>query len=47
MKREVTISFRISEEDKNRIQEYATQNEMTISQVVRKAVKEFLKQGDI
>jgi predicted transcriptional regulator len=37
-----TISIRISEEEKEAIMKYAKENDLTMSQVMRKAIKEFL-----
>lgn len=39
-----TISIRLSEEEKEAIQKYADQEDLSMSQVVRKAVKLFLSQ---
>lgn len=37
-----TISVRISEEEKKRIEEYARKEDLSMSQIIRKALKEFL-----
>ena len=37
-----TISIRVSEEEKEAIMKYAKENDLTMSQVMRKAIKEFL-----
>jgi len=39
------ISLRISKEDKNKLMEYAKQNDLTISQVIRRAIRLFFKQN--
>ena len=38
-----TITIRLDEKEKQAIQEYANENDLSVSQVVRKAIKEFLK----
>ena len=38
----VKISLRITEAEKQAITEYAEKNDLSMSQVVRKAIKEFL-----
>lgn len=37
-----TISIRIDEIEKEALQKYANDNDLSVSQVVRKAIKEFL-----
>lgn len=37
-----TISIRIEEEEKEVLQKYAKEHDLTVSQVVRRAIKEFL-----
>lgn len=37
-----TISIRLSEEEKEAIQKHADQEDLSMSQVVRKAIKEYL-----
>ncbi len=36
------ITFRIPEEEKDKIAKYAEENDLTISQIIRKAIKEYL-----
>ena len=38
-----TISVRLSEEEKRAIEEFAKKEDLTMSQIVRKALKEFLE----
>lgn len=38
-----SITIRISTEEKEKIELLAKENDLTLSQVVRKAIKEFLK----
>lgn len=38
-----TISIRIDEKEKELLNKYANENDLSMSQVVRKAIKEFLK----
>lgn len=38
-----TISVRISQEEKKKIEEYAKKEDLTMSQVIRKALKEFFQ----
>ena len=38
-----SITIRISTEEKEKIERLAKENDLTLSQVVRKAIKEFLK----
>lgn len=42
-----TITIRIEETEKEALQEFAKENDLTVSQVVRKAIKEFLKLQEI
>lgn len=37
------VSFRISIEEKNILMKYAEENDLTISQVIRRSVKKFLE----
>ena len=37
-----TISIRIDESEKEALQEYAKEHDLTVSQVVRRAIKSFL-----
>ena len=36
------ISFRIPTEEKRALEEYCTENDLSMSQVVRRAIKEYL-----
>ena len=38
-----TITIRLSEEEKQKIAEYAAANDLTMSQVVRKALKKYFE----
>ena len=42
-----TISIRIEETEKEALQQFAQENDLSVSQVVRKAIKEFLKINEI
>lgn len=42
-----TISIRIEETEKEALQEFAQENDLSVSQVVRKAIKEFLRMNEI
>ena len=42
-----TISIRIEETEKEALQQFAQENDLSVSQVVRKAIKEFLKMTEI
>ena len=42
-----TISIRIEEIEKEALQEFAQENDLSVSQVVRKAIKEFLRMNEI
>jgi predicted transcriptional regulator len=42
-----TISIRIEETEKEALQEFAKEHDLSVSQVVRKAIKEFLKMNEI
>ena len=42
-----TISIRIEETEKEALQQSAQENDLSVSQVVRKAIKEFLKMNEI
>ena len=42
-----TITIRLSEEEKQRIAEYAEKLDLTMSQLVRKAIKEYLNSIEI
>lgn len=37
-----TLSIRIEDNDKEALQRYANENDLSVSQVIRKAIKEFL-----
>lgn len=37
-----TLSIRIEDNDKEALQKYANENDLSVSQVIRKAIKEFL-----
>ena len=41
-----SISIRIDESEKEAIQKYAKDNDLTVSQVIRRAIKEFLKEEE-
>ena len=36
------LSIRIEDNDKEALQKYANENDLSVSQVIRKAIKEFL-----
>lgn len=36
------LSIRIEDNDKKALQKYANENDLSVSQVIRKAIKEFL-----
>ena len=38
-----TISVRISQDEKKKLEEYAKKEDLTMSQVIRKALKEFFQ----
>ena len=38
-----TISVRLSDEEKQAVEEFAKKEDLTMSQIVRKALKEFLE----
>lgn len=42
-----TISIRIEENEKEALQKYAKENDLTVSQVVRKAIKQLLEMDRI
>ena len=42
--KDTRVAARISEAEKNKLDEYAAKNDLSISQVIRKALKEFLKE---
>lgn len=42
-----TISIRIDETEKEALQEYAKEHDLTVSQVVRRAIKDFLRMNEI
>lgn len=42
-----TISIRIEETEKEALQEFAKEHDLSVSQVVRKAIKEFLRMNEI
>lgn len=37
-----TISIRIDDNDKETLQNYANENDLSVSQIIRKAIREFL-----
>ena len=37
-----TVSIRLSDEEKAQIQTYADENDLSMSQVIRRAIREFL-----
>lgn len=37
-----TVSIRLSDEEKKALQEFAAKQDLTMSQVIRRAIKEFL-----
>ena len=39
-----TISIRISEEEKEALQKYARDNDLSVSQVVRRAIRVFIEE---
>ena len=41
-----SISIRIDESEKEAIQKCAKDNDLTVSQVIRRAIKEFLKEEE-
>ncbi len=41
-----TITFRLSEEEKAQIEQIAIANDLSVSQVIRKAIREFLDKTD-
>lgn len=41
-----TITFRLSEEEKTQIEQIAITNDLSVSQVIRKAIREFLDKTD-
>ena len=42
-----TISIRIEETEKEALQQFAQENDLSVSQVVRRAIKEFLRMNEI
>jgi predicted transcriptional regulator len=42
-----TITIRIDETEKEALQQFAQENDLSVSQVVRKAIKEFLRMNEI
>ena len=42
-----TISIRIEDNEKEILQKYAKDNDLSVSQVIRKAIKEFLRMNEI
>lgn len=42
-----TISFRLSEEEKLALEKYAEENDLSVSQVIRKAIKDFMDKQDM
>lgn len=41
------ISFRISDEEREKLETYARENDLSLSQVIRKAIKGFLEKIQI
>lgn len=41
-----TITFRLSDEEKIELENYADENDLSVSQVIRKAIKEFMDRQD-
>ena len=41
-----TITFRLSEEEKAELEQYADENDLSVSQIIRKAIKEFMDRQD-
>lgn len=41
-----TISIRIEDNEKEILQKYAKDNDLSVSQVIRKAIKEFLQKTE-
>jgi predicted transcriptional regulator len=41
-----TITIRLSEEEKQKIAEYAEKNDLSMSQVIRKSLKEFFEEKE-
>lgn len=42
-----TLSVRLSDEEKKRLEQYAKKEDLTMSQVIRKALREFLEQKEL
>ena len=42
-----TITIRIDETEKEALQQFAQENDLSVSQIVRKAIKEFLRMNKI
>lgn len=42
-----TISIRIEETEKEALQQFANENDLSVSQVVRRAIREFLRMNEI
>lgn len=42
----IVMSIKISPEEKDRIEDYAVMNDLTMSQVIRKALKFFFEFGE-
>lgn len=42
-----TISIRIEDNEKEALQQFAQENDLSVSQVVRRAIKEFLRMNEI
>jgi predicted transcriptional regulator len=40
-----TVSIRLEEEEKKAVQQYANDNDLTVSQVIRRAIKEYLEKN--
>lgn len=41
-----TISIRIEDDEKEQIQKYADEHDLSMSQVIRRAIREFLAESD-
>ena len=38
-----TVSFRLTEEEKKMLEQYCEENDLSMSQVIRRAIKEYIK----
>lgn len=41
-----SVGFKLTPEEKKKLEEYAKENDLNISQVMRRALKEFLQKKD-